>query len=274
MISDSDFQKELETAVDAAREACELMESYSQTVQVKDRKGSFNDVLTEADEQCQELIENILMEKFPEDGFKAEELDEEKQKDRMWVVDPIDGTSNFLKDFEYYCTSIALKVKDEVKISVIMSPESALDILWFAVEDEGAYISETRSIEDSEHMNVSEQNSLEGAMVTSKRKNEVEGQPLFDSKVNARLVENDAMIRIVDAGALSTARVAEGVFDGFISGIESEWDYIAGKLMIEEAGGQIRDNDSHLDGRTMVVASNGSIQEDLEQVADHHLQDI
>lgn len=274
MISDSDYQNELETALEAAERSCKVMEEMKNSVEISSRKKSYNDILTEVDEKCQEVIEETLMGAFPDDGFKAEELEEERKQNRMWVVDPIDGTSNYVKNFEYYCTSIALKIGEDVKVAVIMSPESALNRLWFAVENEGAYMSNKGKMEDAKEIRVSEHQEMKGALIESKRKSEVEGQKLFDSKINARLVEKDAMIRIMDAGALSCARTAEGVFDGFISGIENEWDYIAGKLILKEAGGSIRDEESHLNGRTMVIASNGSIQDELEDVADHHLQDI
>jgi len=272
-LDNSQYSEELETAVKAAREAADIMEDYRENIEVKNRKGSFNDVVTEADEKCQEVVEDIITREFPEDGFKAEELKEQRKAERTWVVDPVDGTSNFLKGFEYCCTSIALKKDKEVKVAVVLSPEDALGKMWFAVEDEGAYLSEKEEIGNAEKIEVSNQKDLQGALVTSKRKNEHEGQQDYDRCVNQKLVDSDAMIRIVDAGALSCARVAEGVFDGFISSIESEWDYLAGKLLVKEAGGKIRDNKSPLGPTTEVIASNGQIQRELEQVADHYIQD-
>lgn len=272
-LKDSEYKEELETAVEAAKEAAEVMERYREDIQVKDRKGSFNDVVTEADEKCQKVIEEVLMREFPEDGFKAEELKEEREAERMWVVDPIDGTSNFLKGFEYYYSSIALKESDEVKVAVVLSPEGALGKMWFASEGEGAYLSEKQKTAEAEKIEVSDHDGIQGSLVTSKRKAEHQGQENYDSFVNEQLVESEAMIRIIDAGALSCARVAEGVFDGFISGIENEWDYLAGKLLVKEAGGNIRDESSPIGPVTEVVASNGEVQEQLENIADHYIQD-
>ncbi|MFB6265945.1 MAG: inositol monophosphatase, partial [Candidatus Nanohaloarchaea archaeon] len=133
------FERELEVAEEAARKAGEVMQRYREDGFSIDRKDSYTDLVTEADREAQEVIVETIQEEFPEDGFLGEENDLRPDgEDRVWVIDPVDGTTNFVHGFPYYGTSIALRVGDVSKAGVVYYP--SMDEMFSAVEDGGATV--------------------------------------------------------------------------------------------------------------------------------------
>ena len=153
MFKDSRFSEELTVALEAAEKAGEIIDEYAAgKAKVEGQKSSGNDIFTEAELKCQEVIVETVTEAFPEDSFLAEEdldYNEENEDGRKWIVDPIDGTSNFQRGLEYFCTSIAFEVDGDKKLGVVYSPEKGISKLFFALKNRGAYRADSPSDLDS-----------------------------------------------------------------------------------------------------------------------------
>lgn len=256
-----EFSDELETAKEATHKAGEVMERYRQDGFEVERKGSRTDFVTEADREAQKKTVNVLSEEFPEDGFLGEEdgLNPDGE-DRVWAIDPIDGTMNFVHGFPYYCVSIALLVDGESQVGVVSTP--ALDETYHAVRGEGAFSEEGA-------LSVSGTSDSHDALVStgvySWASEETKEHQL---NIVRDLVDTPISFRFAGASALEYCHIASGFFDGKLQVLAKPWDVEAGTLLVEEAGGEVRKRDSVVDGFVEVVASNGPLQEELEDILD------
>lgn len=259
-----EFSDELETAKEAAHAAGEVMERYRRDGFEVERKGSRTDFVTEADSRAQEKTVDILREKFPEDGFLGEEddlnPDGSVDEGRVWAIDPIDGTMNFVHGFPYYCVSIALLVDGESQVGVVSTP--ALDETYHAVRGEGAFSEEGA-------LSVSGTSDSHDALVStgvySWASEETKERQL---SIVRDLVDTPISFRFAGASALEYCHIASGFFDGKLQVLAKPWDVEAGTLLVEEAGGEVRKRDSVVEGFVEVVASNGPLQEKLEDILD------
>jgi len=263
MFKDSRFSEELTVALEAAEKAGEIIDEYAAgKAKVEGQKSSGNDIFTEADLKCQEVIVETVTEAFPEDSFLAEEdldYNEENKDGRKWIVDPIDGTSNFQRGLEYFCTSIAFEVDGDKKLGVVYSPEKGISKLFFALKNKGAYRADSPSDFDSmEGIEVSEVSEFDESLVFSRISN-FEGEHENQKHLWSSLAEKDFDLRYMSAGALELCRVAEGVGEAFMSHTESMWDLAAGELIVREAGGKVEVEVSSVSGKQKILASNGKV---------------
>ncbi len=244
----------LNTAVKAARKAGGIITRASfdldkLTVRSKRQK----DYVSEVDHAAEEAIISILRQTYPDHGILAEESGQSDSKsDHLWVIDPLDGTTNFLHGFPQYCVSIGLLVKGVPTQGVIYDPNR--DELFTATRGVGAYLNDRR-------IRVSKTDRMEAALMGT-------GFPFREvSNLDdyIRMMRNVMLatsgIRRPGAAALDLAWVAAGRIDGFWEIGLSPWDMAAGALLVREAGGLIGDldgNDKFLEsGR--VVASNAKL---------------
>jgi myo-inositol-1(or 4)-monophosphatase len=269
-IEDSNLQEELEVAVEAAEAAGKIIDKTAGgKAQIEGSKENINDIFTEADLQCQRKILEIIESNFPKDGFLGEEENLKPDgEDRVWIIDPIDGTSNFQRDIEYFCVSIALEIEGEIKLGVIYSPENGLGKLYYAAEGSGAYLTEKAdSFGNAEKLEVSQKKLDEGSLIYSRMTN-LEGEFEEQKELIGEIVSNKTAFRYMGAGALELCKVAEGSGEGFISHTEAKWDYAAAKIIIEEAGGEVKTEESQVDNKYKVMASNGKIQNHIQKLSE------
>jgi len=195
-----------------------------------------NDFVTHADRESEERIIAAIRARFPADAFLAEEGGARAGHDgaRVWIIDPLDGTSNFVSGFPFWCVSIAAKEGDRVVAAVVWDP--LRNELYAAERGAGAWRNDTR-------VSVTGRDSLEGAFVAT-------GFPFRNrQKIDDYLALFKAIflharaIRRAGSAALDLAYVASGVFDGFFEFRLAPWDIAAGALLIEEAGGLVTDFD-------------------------------
>jgi myo-inositol-1(or 4)-monophosphatase len=263
------FSEELETAKEAAHAACEVMEKYRHDGFEVESKSSRTDFVTDADKEAQERVVKVIEEAFPEDGFLGEESDLHPDgEERIWVIDPIDGTTNFVHGFPYYCVSIALRVDGESQVGVVSAP--AFGETYHAVRGEGAFWEngeEESALEVSEVSEPSE--SLVAADVSSWASETTNEHQL---NIVDELVGTPISFRFPGASALELCHLGRGYFDGKILVLAKPWDIAAGTLIVEEAGGSVRKRNSVVDGYVEVVASNGSIQDGLEEIFDRRVR--
>lgn len=263
-----EFEEELAAARDAAREAGRIMQSYHAAGYEQEAKTNSVDIVTEADVACQTRIVELLSEAFPDDGFIGEEGQEDElpagTSGRRWVIDPIDGTANYAHNVPYYCTSIALVSDGTPMVGVVYDPTR--DELFAATADSAATL-------NGDPIQVSDTQQLADALVYT----EISGW-LDDSDVQDRetalvsaLMRIPTSVRRPGAAALNLCYVAAGRGDAYETAAAHEWDIAAGQLIIDQADGSVRVQDSPVDSHRALVASNGHLQEPLEQLFDEHI---
>lgn len=242
----------LNIAVRAARGAGDLIVRYVDRVDsLKITPKGRNDFVSEVDRQAEREIINILQRAYPTHGFLGEEGGRQgvARGDFVWVIDPLDGTTNFLHGFPQFAVSIALMHKGRVECGVIYDP--LRQELFTAKRGGGATLNNRR-------VRVTNQNTLKGALLGT-------GFPFKDQRyVEAylgmfrELMKDTAGIRRAGSAALDLAYVACGRLDGFWEIGLKKWDMAAGILLILEAGGIVTDlegKDKYLETGNVLTAS-------------------
>ena len=190
-----------------------------------------NDFVTEVDKQAEQIIIETILKAYPKHSILAEESGTHSQQDEfMWVIDPLDGTTNFLHSFPQFAVSIALKFRGELDQAVVYDP--LRQELFTASKGAGAFLNNKR-------IRVSKIKSLDGALLGT-------GFPFGDSRRLEIFIQSfraffpmTAGIRRAGAASLDLAYVACSRLDGFWEFGLNEWDIAAGTLLITEAGGHV-----------------------------------
>jgi myo-inositol-1(or 4)-monophosphatase len=251
--------RELEVAVAAAEAAGEVLrDGFGRQHQIE-YKGEA-DLVTEADEEAEQKIAEVLREAFPDHGMLTEEGGETQgQGDARWIVDPLDGTTNYTHGVPFFCTSVALESNGEVVVGVVHDPMA--NETYAAERGGGATL-------NSKVIAVSETDEPARALLGTSfadRPEELEaGLDLF-----GRFAGLARGVRRLGSGALDLCYVAAGRLDGCYEQGFSAWDVAAGVLIIEEAGGKVTDHrGGGLDAEDSegLVASNGPLHPDLIRV--------
>lgn len=218
----------LETAVNAARAAGELLRSHFGSA-LEVNEFAAHDIKLDLDVRAQTLITEHLLARFPDHAIYGEEgLAGNQASDFQWIVDPIDGTVNFFYGIPHFCTSIALRERGEIILGVIYDP--ARDELW-QVERGGTATLNGKPI------HVSTREKLSDAVLSigfAKSKTTIAaGLPVLEY-----FVSRARKCRLMGSAALDLAYVACGRLDAYIESSVSLWDVAAGKLLVEAAGGK------------------------------------
>jgi myo-inositol-1(or 4)-monophosphatase len=244
----------LNTAVKAARKAAAIITRASYDVdKLTIRSKRKNDFVSEVDHAAEDAIIGVLRDAYPDHGFLAEESGEtESGREYVWVIDPLDGTTNFLHGVPQYCISIALLQKGIAQQAVVFDPNR--NELFTASKGVGAYLNDRR-------IRVSRTDKVEDALVGTGFPYREFGNIDEYLRMLKNVMGGTAGLRRPGAAALDLAWVASGRFDAFFEMGLSPWDMAAGALLVREAGGLVADfagNDAYLDsGR--IVAANGKI---------------
>jgi myo-inositol-1(or 4)-monophosphatase len=215
------------------------------------------DYLTATDGEVEKLVRERLLSAFPGDTFLGEE-DGGQVSDFTWVVDPIDGTSNFARGIAYFCVSIAFVLRGVAAIGVIYQPMS--DELFTAVTGMGAML-------NGEPIKTSSATRLDRSFIEmgrASRQPQAEYLALLD-----RVMSTGASFRGGGSGSLALANVAVGRVDACVELHMYSWDCMAGLVLVEEAGGRMNDflaGDGLLKGNPILAAAPG-IAEELAVVA-------
>lgn len=235
-----------------------LMRKFGQTLAVR-RKGVV-DLVTDADQESEAAIVQVLRDAFPSHDILAEEGDHGRgESDCRWIVDPLDGTTNYAHGFPWFAVSIALEVAGEVTLGVVYNPFHRE--MFIAEKGQGAYLNDIQVL-------VSTTEALSDALLATGFPYDRKESPVnnFDHFVNFQ--QTARACRRVGAASLDLAYVAAGRFDGFWEMKLKPWDVAAGKLLVAEAGGRISDFDGKpfdVYGREC-LASNGLLHEQMTKV--------
>jgi len=241
----------LNTAVKAARKAGSLITRASFDLdKLTIRRKQQNDFVSEVDHAAEDAILSTLREAYPDHGFLAEESGyKDKDAEYLWVIDPLDGTTNFLHGNPQYCVSIALLHKGSLNQAVVFDP--GRNELFTASKGAGAYLNDRR-------IRVSKTDKIEDALLGTGFPFKEVGHIDEYLAMLKNAMKTCAGVRRPGAAALDLAWVACGRIDGFWEMGLSPWDMAAGALLIREAGGLVGDfagEDRYLDSGRIVAAN-------------------
>jgi myo-inositol-1(or 4)-monophosphatase len=224
----------LNVAVKAARAAGAIINRAALDVEaLRISQKQVNDFVTEVDQASEAVIIETLLTAYPGHGILAEESGSQhgaQDSEYVWIIDPLDGTTNFIHGFPFYCVSIALAVKGRVEQAVVYDPTR--NDLYTATRGRGAYLNDRR-------LRVSRRTRLAESLIST-------GFPFRPGDnfkeymaMMADVMPRTAGLRRPGAAALDLAHVAAGYTDGFFEKGLQPWDVAAGSLLVTEAGGLI-----------------------------------
>jgi myo-inositol-1(or 4)-monophosphatase len=254
-----DWDAYVKAASEAAKKAGQMMRASIDKSREISYKGAV-DLVTDHDRKSQQMIFNHLSSLYPKHDFLAEEdLCEDRGADFRWIIDPIDGTTNYAHRFPFFCVSIALEWRGRIVLGVILDPMG--EEMFTAAVGKGAWCNGKR-------IHVSSVNDLNKSLLAT-------GFPydLRESRVNnldhfAHFAVRAQAIRRCGSAALDLCYVACGRFDGFWEMKLSPWDMAAGAIIVQEAGGRVSDfddNEYNPYGKE-IVASNVQIHRQILDV--------
>ena len=218
------------------------------------------DLVTEYDRRSERLLLDGLARRYPGHGVLAEESGERLEAGPVrWIVDPLDGTTNFAHNYPFFCVSIAAEAAGELVAGVVYDP--IRDELFAAALGAGATLNGTP-------LGVSAISSIEDALIVTGFPYDVREHPERAIPLFQAFLTRAQGIRRDGSAALNLSFLAAGRFDGFWEGWLSPWDMAAGVLIVREAGGRVTDYDGgeFALGARRILASNGRIHQEMREV--------
>jgi len=217
------------------------------TIQVTEKKA--NDFVTEIDKQAEQVIIETIRDAYPSHGILAEESGSHNGDDTVWIIDPIDGTSNYIHGFPHFAISIGVQHKGRLEHGLIFDP--VRQETFIASRGDGARLNDRR-------IRVSKCVNFHGALLGTGIPHSKKELLPFYIKMFETLMPLAAGIRRAGSAALDLAYVAAGRLDGFWELGLSPWDVAAGALIIQEAGGLVSDTgggENYLHGGSIVAGN-------------------
>ena len=254
----------LNTAIKAARRGATVINRASFDLdRVKVTEKQFNDFVTEVDQAAEAAIIEVLKTAYPDHAILAEESGASgnlhDESEYVWIIDPLDGTTNFIHGFPVYCVSIALAHRGVVQQAVVYDPSR--NDLFFATKGRGAFLNDRR-------LRVSKRTRMQDALIGTgfpfrKGDNFKRYMKMFEE-----VMTQCAGLRRPGAAALDLCYVAAGYYDAFFETGLNPWDVAAGSLIITEAGGLIGNFTGESDYlfQREVVAGNPKIYGQMVQI--------
>ena len=234
----------LNLMIKAAEKASKsIIRDFGEVEKLQVSKKGPNDFVTKTDKLVEKIIIEELLKSKKNYSFITEETGMIKNKDKknIWIIDPIDGTTNFLHGIPHFAISIALKSHDEILSGLIFDPIK--DEMFYAEKDKGAFLNNKR-------LRVSKKSSLDNCLFGSNH------QGLKFSNLN---------MRCSGCAALDLAYVASGRLDGYFHNNINLWDVAAGVVIVREAGGLVNDINKFDINKINIRASNSSISDKMHE---------
>lgn len=233
-----------------------LMRDFNEVDKLQVSRKGTHSFVTNADVRTENFLHKELSKARPDYGFLLEEAGEIPGKDKThrWIIDPLDGTSNFIHAMPYFCISIGLEKTESSGIThmiagVIYDPIH--NELFTAEQNKGAFLNDRR-------LSVARRSKLDEALLVCSGPKKLANRTEDEVAVFGRLTNSGACIRRLGATALDLANIAAGRFDGGFYDMIQPWDIAAGKLMVKEAGGHVVDfagKAAELNSRNMIACS-------------------
>jgi myo-inositol-1(or 4)-monophosphatase len=254
------FAPERRLAIEAARAAGELLRSELAGARRIAFKGAPTNLVTEMDARAEALILGRLRAAFPDDAILSEEMGGASGRSgRRWIVDPLDGTTNYAHGLPLFGVSIALEVGGQIMVGVVFDPVH--DELYAAVRGEGAFVNDRKLV-------VSQAATLDESLLATGFPYNIRETDDNNLREYAAFSVRAQGVRRLGSAVLYLAWVAAGRFDGYWELRTGPWDVAAGGLLVEEAGGRITGvGGAPLDlDRPSVLATNGLIHDAMLKV--------
>ncbi|MBU0712681.1 inositol monophosphatase [bacterium] len=265
MFSDNLLTTIFQTALIAAQSAGQfIMENVGKAIEIN-YKGRANAV-TEIDRRSEEIIVSQIHDAFPNHRIIAEECGEvQTNSEFRWIIDPLDGTTNFIHGYPCFSVSIAVEYQNEIIIGVVYNP--VLDELFTAIQNRGAFL-------NRKPIHVSKISTLADSLTATGFPYETD--TIFESNMEIfRAVYRKCQgVRRAGSAALDVCYVAAGRFDGFWEFGLNPWDISAGALIVQEAGGIVGDFNGvkfKPDNVSQIIATNGKIHAELLKIINQTL---
>jgi myo-inositol-1(or 4)-monophosphatase len=250
------WEKELSVGRQVALEAGALLKNLLGRINQIRHKGE-TDLVTEADLQSEKLILESMGRHFPKDTFITEETGQHgPTSERVWLIDPLDGTINFAHELPFFAVSIALHVQGETKLGVVHNP--CTQELFEASKGSGAFLNQRP-------ITVSKTNKLIDSLLATGFPYTMHQNPQDVMKRFNNLIVRGQSTRRIGSAAMDLCYVAAGRFAGYWEQDLKPWDTAAGAILVEEAGGRVTDFEGNpfTPFLKTVVASNALIHEDM-----------
>jgi myo-inositol-1(or 4)-monophosphatase len=251
----------LSTAIRAAREAgAFLKHSVGKVKHVEMKKDEERNLVSEIDKASEAMIIRTIKEKFPDHAILAEESGgTQSTAEYTWVIDPLDGTTNFLHRLPIFSVTIGIEWKGEIIAGVVYDPNA--DELFTAERGSGAFLNGTR-------LHVSHASRLIESLVVTGFPYNISDNPDHAVERFEHFLMECQGIRRLGSAALDLCYVAAGRFDGFWEVSLNPWDMAAGILIVKEAGGQVTDFSGGAASiyKKQILASNAIIHQSMLQV--------
>lgn len=255
-------------AINTAAKAGEWIQSKLGDINHVKTKYSTHDLVTEVDKGSEKMIRSLILTHFPHHSFLGEEgvepgpaasseaLKEVSEEEYLWIVDPLDGTTNFVHGFPFFSVSIALAYRGEIIVGVVYDP--LRDELFVAEKGKGAYVRGQKTT-------VSLEGKLSESLVATGLPADQHAALPANLKGIQAIAPKVRNIRIAGSAALHLAYVAAGRLSGFWEIGLNSWDLAAGALIVQESGGKVTDTLGNLYTLAVrnVLASNGLIHDEL-----------
>lgn len=221
------------TAVKAARKAGNIIiRALDRREDLEIIEKSAHNYVTEVDKTAERTIIDILRQAYPDHGILAEETGLYEGDEYQWIIDPLDGTTNFIHGYPHFCVSIALKYKNRIEHAVVYDP--IRNDIYTASRGEGAQVNNRR-------IRISKHQALDHAIVGTGLPSSAVAYRKQYLQATKEIMENAGGMRVAGAAALDLALVASGQLDGYWSLCLKPWDIAAGILLVQEAGGLVLD---------------------------------
>lgn len=237
-----------------------LRRQYGQVKSIHYKAGTMTNLVTNVDRDVEKFIKEQIRKNYPEDGILAEESPvENRNSPRKWIIDPLDGTTNFAHGLSLFCVSIGVEVEGEVVAGGVYDPIQRE--LFFAIKGKGATLNRKR-------IHVSRANKLNHSLLVTGFPYDIHEHPENSLPYFNALIQRAQGVRRLGSAALDLCYVAMSRFDGFFEVFLNPWDTAAGSLILQEAGGVITDfnGDPYSIYQRELAGSNGRIQTEMIEV--------
>lgn len=241
------------------KQAGEILLSYFHKVDLVKRQKGYGDLVTEADVASEAFLIEQLGALFPEASFFAEESGVTQPHDYCWVIDPLDGTTNFAYGIDYFCVSVALTYKNRPILGCVYRPSA--DEMFSAIRGGGSYL-------NGQKITVSTVKTVDRAFISVCLPYGRNEQFTHAVSVFERLADASYAIRKLGAAALDQAYVACGRLDASIFEKLGWWDVAAGMLLVQESGGYVATYQNEVVGPEYrsYIATNGQLYPEFEHL--------
>ena len=250
----------LKDLIAISKEAGEVVrEGFNKNLKIE-YKSNESDLVTNIDKASEKLITDFVKKKYPSHGILAEESGNIKEgTEYIWIIDPLDGTVNFAHGLPIFSISIGIQKNGKTIAGVVY--DIVQDILYSAESGGGAFA-------DDEKIKVSDNSNLAHSILVTGFPYNIHQNPFNALEKFVSLTRKARGIRRLGSAAIDFCYVARGVFDGFWEVFLNPWDICAGKLILEEAGGNVTNFSGEQIGvnSKQILASNGKIHEDMLEI--------